>query len=421
MRSLSPLTAACLVVCLLAGPTAVAGPGRAGPPMARELPAPAGQGLPTPAAQARDRLPPPARETPGGERLDQARSLARQFPRELEIDREHGLRVRGEILALEPSAVALEAAVAEGFRIGATRAIEPLGLRTVVLLPKPRMSTRSALARLRKLDPAGVYTFNHVYLGSAAAGRGPAAPGLQVPPARALRVGLVDGGVDASHPALAGTRVQAWGCDGRRQPSEHGTAVASLLAGEAGGPAPGAALYAADIYCGQPTGGSVLQLVEALAWLASERVAVVNISLVGPDNPLLSKAVQRMRERGHVLVSAVGNDGPRSPPLFPAAYPHVIGVTAVDDRGRLLPEAVRGPHARFAAPGARLRAAAPGGEWQQVRGTSFASALVARRAAEAVESPHEDALAATVARLQALAGPGSTPGLAILATAPASE
>ena len=54
------------------------------------------------------------RDALGGERLDQARSLARQFPRELELDREHGLRVRGEILALEPSTVALEAAVAEG-------------------------------------------------------------------------------------------------------------------------------------------------------------------------------------------------------------------------------------------------------------------------------------------------------------------
>lgn len=422
------LFAFCLLPCLLASSMALAGPGRAGPAMPRSLPAPAERAmptLPTLPAQATDRLPSPAldRLVPAGG-LARAQELARQFPRQLEIDRAGGLRVRGEILALDPDPAALDAAVAAGFRIGQTRRVDGLELRLVVLLPKPRMSTRSALARLERIDPSGVYTYNHIYLGSAAAtGPEPASAMSTAPqvPARGLRVGLVDGGVDASHPAMAGTRVVSWGCGGKRESSLHGTAVASLLAGSAGGEVSDAVLYAADIYCGEPTGGSVVQLVQALAWLASQQVGVVNLSLVGPDNPLLASAVRQMSARGHVLVSAVGNDGPRSPPLYPAAYAEVIGVTAVDERDRLLPEAVRGPHARFAAPGAGLSAAGPGHDWQQVRGTSFASALVARLAAEALPAPAAVATEAAIARLRSLSRPGRTPGLAIVAAPPPAD
>ena len=53
------------------------------------------------------------------------------------------------------------------------------------------------------------------------------------------------------------------------------------------GAAPGAQLYAADVYCGQAAGGSVTAVADALSWLARERVAVINVSLVGPANVTL--------------------------------------------------------------------------------------------------------------------------------------
>ena len=76
-------------------------------------------------------------------------------------------------------------------------------------------------------------------------------------------------------------------------------------------------------------------------------------------------------------MAAVGNDGPSAPPLYPAAYDGVVGVTGVDARGRALLEALRGPQVDFAAPGAELAAAGPGGRYYTVRGTSFAAPLVA--------------------------------------------
>ncbi|WP_442512448.1 S8 family serine peptidase [Novilysobacter longmucuonensis] len=122
---------------------------------------------------------------------------------------------------------------------------------------------------------------------------------------------------------------------------------------------------------------------EAMAWLAQEGVGVINLSLVGPHNALLRRATEALAARGHVLVAAVGNDGPAAPPLFPAAYPEVMGVTAVDRRQRALPEAGRGVQVDFAALGSELRAARPDGLWGTVRGTSFAAPLVARAAAAA--------------------------------------
>jgi subtilisin family serine protease len=166
----------------------------------------------------------------------------------------------------------------------------------------------------------------------------------------------------------------------------------------------------------------VVQVAQALAWMSQQDVGVVNISLVGPDNRLLGQAIGRMAGRGHVIVSAVGNDGPHSPPLYPAAYEDVIGVTAVDANGRILPEAVRGLQSRFAAPGTDLVAARPGGAWHEVRGTSFAAPLVARLAALHAPGPRPDATRETIERLSAIATrtTGQHAGLELLAFGAAS-
>jgi subtilisin family serine protease len=78
--------------------------------------------------------------------------------------------------------------------------------------------------------------------------------------------------------------------------------------------------------------------------------------------------------RGIVLIAAVGNAGPLSAPLYPAAYPHVLGITATDAEDKLLPQANRGPQVVVAAPGVEILAAAPDGGYQVTSGTSVAAA-----------------------------------------------
>jgi subtilisin family serine protease len=207
----------------------------------------------------------------------------------------------------------------------------------------------------------------------------------------AHRVGLVDGGVDAAHPALRNAVLRHWGCEGKTVASPHGTAVASLLVGQDrpfAGALPGATLFAADVYCGEPVGGSAERIVQALGWMAKERVAVVNVSLVGPANRWLEQAVMALARRGHVVIAAVGNDGPAAPPLYPASYADAVGVTAVNSKRRVLPEAAQGPQVQFAAPGFELAAASPSGaSYASVRGTSFAAPFVAGLLAAQLDEP----------------------------------
>ncbi|QDH68993.1 S8 family serine peptidase [Marilutibacter alkalisoli] len=320
--------------------------------------------------------------------------LVRDHRDAIDTDRAGAPVVRSEIVAIDPSADALQRARAAGFTVASERGLDELGLRIVVLRAREGVGTRAALRRMQRLDPDGQYDYNHLYLGSASTASLPTAAVSSAggtAGGRHVRVGLVDSGVDGAHPALAGVELQPWGCGGRQHPDRHGTAVASLLAGDTGhGSRAPVTLLAADIYCGQPTGGAATGLAEAMAWLARERVGVINLSLVGPHNRLLERVVQAMSGRGHVLVAAVGNDGPAAPPLYPAAYPEVIGVTAVDARLRALPEAGRGPQVDFAAPGAELRVAIPGGGWDVARGTSFAAPLVARLAAQIVPVANAD-------------------------------
>jgi subtilisin family serine protease len=91
--------------------------------------------------------------------------------------------------------------------------------------------------------------------------------------------------------------------------------------------------------------------------------------------------LQKAYARGMVLIAAAGNAGPRSPPLFPAAYPDVIAVTATNSNDGLFAGANRGNYIAVAAPGVEVLAPAPDGGYQFTTGTSVAAAEVSGVAA----------------------------------------
>jgi len=325
-----------------------------------------------------------------------------------ELDRSPGgdLVVRAEVVAIDITDTALANAIKARFSVLRSREFAELGVRITVLQTPEGWNASRGLKRLRKLDPEGAYDYNHIYfdVGEVTSAAVASAGGAPSTDGAGHRVGLIDGGVEATHEALRSNTVHQFGCDGNPVPSVHGTAVASLLAGSAAefqGAAPRAELFAADVYCGLPTGGSVESVAAALGWMAKERVPVVNVSLVGPRNVLLERAVGVLVARGHLIVAAVGNDGPAAPPLYPAAYKGVIGVTAVDGAHHVLLEACRGKHLALAAPGADLRAAdaADSTGYKEVRGTSFAAPLVAGLLARMVDAPDPSASANAVATL----------------------
>ena len=325
--------------------------------------------------------------------------------------------LRARILAINPSDAALARARALSFVPMRTVQTEDLGLRMVVLRAPPGMSTLQALDALQAADPGGIYDFDHVYdpsggqtnasdLGSATS----AANGA------GARIGMIDAGVALDHPALRGARIQSRSFTGETNAatSAHGTAVASLLVGDDGafhGAAPGAQLFAADVFGESIEGGSVEAIANALAWMASEHVMVVNISLTGPRNRVLDSVCQAMIARGLILVAAAGNDGPTYPVAFPAATQGVIAVTAVDTENRVYLSANRGPQIAFSAYGVEVEAAMDDGDYEAVSGTSFAAPIIAAALALRVRGAvtPEQALASLSPDVVDLGAPGRDP------------
>jgi hypothetical protein len=338
-----------------------------------------------------------------------ARALARREPRRVALDPDGAAILRGAYLAIDADAAALAAARAAGFAIDVDSGphADALGLSLVRLRDLRDRPPARALRALRAAMPQAQATFDHLYFPAGMPSSAPPATERDTAPSRmssiALHAGMIDGGVDAALPALHAARIERHGCDGRAVPQAHGGIVASrLFAGEPG------VLHAADLWCGDRVGGGTGALVDALDWMARQRVPVINVSLVGPDNPVLRRVVAAMIARGHVLVAAAGNVGPAAPPQYPAAYPGVVAVAAVDARMRALPESASGPQIAFCAIGVLDAPASAKGA--PLRGTSYAAPVVARLFAERLALPSPDgarrAFAALVAQSRDLGARG---------------
>ena len=267
----------------------------------------------------------------------------------------------------------------------------------VTLLRAPLAALlRDPVQEVRALGRGVTADRNHYYRSDQAeAGRAllrlaawPASPARCAP---SVAIGLIDTGVDTSHPALRGAPVQVVRLpdQGAVRPADtaHGTALAALLIGRSPDLpvlAPSARLVAVDAFQRGPLGDErmeVWDLLAAINAVVANGARVINMSFSGNTNQLVEQAVARVHQRGVVVVAAVGNRGPQAGPQYPAAYPNVIAVTAVDTDQRIYRRAGRGPHVDFAAPGVDVPTAEPGGGTGSRSGTSFATPFVSAAAA----------------------------------------
>jgi subtilisin family serine protease len=234
-----------------------------------------------------------------------------------------------------------------------------------------------------------------------------------------VTIGIVDTGINPEHPSLRNadvTLLPLLGGEPVISRRTHGTAVAAVLVGSGDprirGLLPEARLVAIDAFEQDRHGRSfsdAYRLVAALDVLSEEEPDVMNLSLSGPDNELLGRAVGVVVERGSLIVAAVGNKGPSSPPLYPAAYREVIAATAVDENLRIYRRAVRGEHVEFAAPGVRVWTAASLRGARPKTGTSFAAPFVTAAVALARASgagEREAAVERLAAATEDLGSPG---------------
>jgi subtilisin family serine protease len=230
-----------------------------------------------------------------------------------------------------------------------------------------------------------------------------------------LRIGIIDSSIDRRHNAFANASITTQRfVDNDSPPNAHGTAIASIIASndpQALGLAPSAQIYAAEVFDHNEQQGefaSTVSLIKALSWLMTQDVSVINISLAGPSNRLLETALTRVREKGVLAIAAAGNGGPMAQPMYPAAYPEVVAVTATDDRGRAFRLANRGEYVDIAAPGVNIRHAQAGGGFAASSGTSYAVPFVTVAAARLLQSTAEPAqmLDALYASARDIGAPG---------------
>jgi Subtilase family len=195
-------------------------------------------------------------------------------------------------------------------------------------------------------------------------------------------VAVIDSGIDADHPALAGVVERSFDAlNSNEGPHAHGTALAGIIAGQnrLSGTAPKVHILGARAF--STTQGSTISIIASLDWAVAQGARVINMSFAGPQDPALGRALAAAHQKNVVLVAASGNAGPKSPPLWPAADSHVIAVTATDYDDRLYPMANRGSHVAIAAPGVNILVANPGAAYNMETGTSFSAGFVSGVAA----------------------------------------
>jgi subtilisin family serine protease len=239
----------------------------------------------------------------------------------------------------------------------------------------------------------------------------------------ATRVAIIDSGVDGEHPEFLGRIANAntfVGGSALKDTHGHGTFVAGLIAARLDTEGIAGLAFASQLLVAKVvrTDGAVPLEAEARAirWAVDRGARVINLSLGGVRNPmdpvgdgyspLEASAVEYAVRRGVVVVAAVGNSdhAPGQPwnfASYPAALPHVVGVSALERNGSVPMFSNRDAvHNDIAAPGDELFSTLPRAltaqrpacleqgysdcgpqEFRRPQGTSFAAAIVSAGAA----------------------------------------
>ena len=220
---------------------------------------------------------------------------------------------------------------------------------------------------------------------------------LRLPEAHRLATGgsilvaVIDNGIDTTHPELADVIAGSFDATGKPEPpARHGTGMAGAIAAHVRltGTAPAARILAIRAFgtTGKSEESTSLALLKSIDWAVSNGARVINMSFAGPKDPEMALVLAAAAKKGVVLVAAAGNAGAKSPPLYPAADPNVIAVTATDPDDKLFVQSNRGRHIAVAAPGVDIVAPAPSGTYQFTSGTSVAAAQVSGIAALLLEA-----------------------------------
>ncbi len=207
-----------------------------------------------------------------------------------------------------------------------------------------------------------------------------------------VKIFICDTGIDSDHPDLVANLRTGKSFVPTESTTEdfngHGTHCAGTAAAVDNnigvvGVAPYAYLYPVKVLS-SGGGGSWSYLIAALDWIMSKKGArIASMSLGGGGAPqALADMCEAAYDDGVLLVAAAGNSGPgANTVLFPAKYPHVMAVGAIDSNDMVASFSSRGPEVEICAPGVSIRSTTRGGGYGNLSGTSMACPHVSGAAA----------------------------------------
>jgi minor extracellular protease Epr len=335
---------------------------------------------------------------------------------EVERNAPGGDRQRDEVLLIG-AAETIAAVRQAGHTLRSERALDSLRQVMITVQVREGETIEQLIDALRRIAPGARIAPNHIFRPSAVP---PAQQTVSAPGVRAIApavtggnidIGVIDTGADPAQPRLQQRLLsyRGFGPGGYRARA-HGTAVAQLAASQQ------ARIAVADVF-GLDRRNQLVAPAELIAaaidWMLALQAPVLNISIEGPQNAVLAYVVESAVARGVVIVAAVGNGGPAAAPSYPAAYPGVVAVTALDANGQIYRRAARGAHVQFAARGSYSANQTMVATQEKLAGTSFAAPVVAAEISRRWRDRPLDAGEQVLARMRAdctdLGKPGRDP------------
>ena len=293
------------------------------------------------------------------------------------------------VVNTQVNAVDLEHKAAEwGYSLKQKEKLDGLDMFVLTFECPPGINPHEAVVELERLQANSTVSVNHSYslqfetTSAQAVNRNYADNLIQWPETGCVvrvPVGIIDGGISDDFLQRHKDQITYKSfTKGTPSPSAiaHGNAIASILIDP--NRLNQGHYYIASVVSQDENGmqySGIFPMLKALNWMVENEVKVVNVSLAGPKNKTLQKAIKRASDKGLIVVAAVGNNGKDASPQYPAAFENVIAATAVNVNGKVYDPAVRGPHVDFSAPGVSVYI--PGEHaGKYVSGTSIAAPFV---------------------------------------------